>query len=67
MIFLSISFISLVRGVGFAANDAVNLVIDFTRLRFVTSGVPRRVEKVTQLEVTWGAVFRMAKRLQRVG
>jgi hypothetical protein len=33
VIILSMSFGSPVRGVGFAANDAVNLVIDFTPLR----------------------------------
>jgi hypothetical protein len=42
-------FSSAVRGVGFAANEPVNLVLDFTRPRIVTSGVPQRVEKVTPM------------------
>jgi hypothetical protein len=55
VILLSMSFGSAVRGGGFAANEPVNMVLDFTPPRIVTSGIPQRVEKVTPmllLEVT---------------
>jgi hypothetical protein len=68
VIFPSMSFSSAVRGVGFAANEPLNLVLHFTPPRIVTSGVPQRVEKVTPmllLDVT--GAQRLAWRSSRAG
>jgi hypothetical protein len=56
VIFISMSFSSAVRGVRFAANEPVNLVLDFTPPQIVTSGVPQRVEKVTPMLLLDGRV-----------
>jgi hypothetical protein len=49
VIFLSMAFGFPVRDVGFAANDAVNLVIDFTPLESQRAASCGRVTKVTPL------------------